>query len=51
MHKLHTKAILCLKNEEALGINKDILKRLPGGIKTYFSVDTAKCGDPSEALN
>jgi hypothetical protein len=51
MHMMHTKAILCPKNEEALGINEDVLKRLPGEMKTYYSVDTANCDDPSEALN
>ena len=51
MNSLHKKAILCPKNEEALNINEDILSRLPGEMKTYYSVDTAKCDDPSEALN
>ncbi|GBM52976.1 hypothetical protein AVEN_111325-1 [Araneus ventricosus] len=49
--KLSGKAILCPKNEDSLKINEQILKKLPGQNKTYFSADSIICVDQEEQNN
>ncbi|GBM90007.1 hypothetical protein AVEN_43453-1 [Araneus ventricosus] len=51
MENLSEKAILCLKNEDSLKINEQVLKKLPGQNKTYFSADSIICEDQEEQNN
>ncbi|GBM10774.1 hypothetical protein AVEN_153-1 [Araneus ventricosus] len=51
MENLSEKAILCLKNEDSLKINEQVLKKLSGQNKTHFSVDSIICEDQEEQNN
>ncbi|GBM45495.1 hypothetical protein AVEN_210227-1 [Araneus ventricosus] len=51
MENLSEKAILCPKNEDSLKINEQVLKKLPGQNKTYFSADSIMCEDQEEQNN
>ncbi|GBN54440.1 hypothetical protein AVEN_170934-1, partial [Araneus ventricosus] len=48
MENLSEKAILCPKNEDSLKINEQVLKKLSGQNKTYFSADSIMCEDQEE---
>ncbi|GBN45335.1 hypothetical protein AVEN_233026-1 [Araneus ventricosus] len=51
MENLSEKAILCPKNEDSLKIDEQVLKKLPGQNKTYFSADSIICEDQEEQNN
>jgi hypothetical protein len=45
------RAILCPKNEDTFMLNDDVLNRLEGEFKTYYSVDEVDASDEQERLN
>jgi len=49
--ELSKRVILCPKNSEALAINNDIIRKLPGNSVTYYSSDEVDSADPSDAVN
>jgi hypothetical protein len=47
---LSDRAILCPKNDATLAMNEEIINRLEGESKTYFSIDTVESENESERL-
>ena len=50
-HRQASRAILCPKNDDCFSINNEVIERLPGEMKTYYSVDSVICDDLSETSN
>ena len=50
-HRQASRAILCPKNDDCFSINNEVIERLPGETKTYYSVDSVICDDLSETSN
>ena len=45
------RVILCPRNDDTLEVNQQVLDRLPGCEKAYFSVDDVQCDDREEQEN
>jgi len=43
--------ILCPKNEECRQLNRQVLQRVVGAERTYYSIDTVMADDPDEVAN
>ncbi len=51
VESITNRAILCPKNRDCLNINNLIINKMPGGLKTYKSMDSISSEDPVEVAN
>ena len=49
--EMETRVILSPKNADCLALNEEVLNKLQGELKTYFSVDSVTCNNNEEAQN
>ena len=50
-NQIERRVILCPRNDDTLEVNQQVLDRLPGQEKVYFSVDGVECDDIEEQEN